>query len=163
MTGYHTSKRDITGFYSKMMDTSSHLPGNVTSESARFWIACRHSQRMGGTLKDSLLIAVTKLLCCCSEERRVTVEYSCENRSSFQVQSAYESLCWRDSTQYPNTSQPYVSRPIDTTSIPSRSWSCSPATHLFLLDLSPVKSTWVSIVFPHLAIWCLVILLPFEL
>ena len=88
---------------------------------------------MGGTLKDCLLITMTELLCSW-EERRVAVEDSFEKGAAFQVQSAYESLCWRGCycTQYPNASQPYVSRPIDTISIPSRSWSYSTATHLFL-------------------------------
>ena len=41
----------------------------------------------------------------------------------------------------------YVSWPSNTISIPSRSWSCSPSTHLVLLGLSPVKSACISIVF----------------
>ena len=47
---------------------------------------CRLSQLTGGALKDSLLIAMTELLCCW-EERRVAVEDSCEKGAAFQVQS----------------------------------------------------------------------------
>ena len=68
---------------------------------------CRLSQLTGGALKDSLLIAMTELLCCW-EERRVAVEDSCEKGAAFQVQSVYDILCWRGcySTQYPNALQP---------------------------------------------------------
>ena len=83
------------------------------------------SQRTGGALEDSLLIAMTELLCCW-EKRQGAVEDSCERGAVFQVQSLYESFCWRGcpSTQYPNALQPYLSQPIDTISVSSRSWSC---------------------------------------
>ena len=42
-----------------------------------------------------------------------------------------------------NPSLSYISWPIDTISIPYRSWSCSPTTHLVLLDLSLVTSACV--------------------
>ena len=125
------------------METSSSPRQRDVRKRTILNCACQPSQQTGGTLEDCLLIAMTELLCCW-EKRRVAVEDSCERGAVFQVQSVYESLCWRGcySAQYPNASQPYVSRPINTISVSSRSWSSSPATLLVLLDL---KSACVSI------------------